>query len=135
MPPSRRAWPARSPRSSAASRYRGCRPRDEAPVTFIEEVGSSIGPIVAVFAAAGLLAAILTPFVRRVVLRYRIVDRPNARRVNTRPIPRAGGLAIAAAFLIVAGGFVLLNAEADWVPTPLNLSPTDFLALFLGGAA
>jgi UDP-GlcNAc:undecaprenyl-phosphate GlcNAc-1-phosphate transferase len=104
-------------------------------VTFIEGVGTSIGPIVAVFVAAGLLATILTPFVRRVVLRYRIVDRPNARRVNTRPIPRAGGLAIAAAFLIVAGGFVLLNERTDWVPTPLTLTQGDFLALFLGGAA
>ena len=88
-----------------------------------------------VFALAALLAAILTPLVRRVVLRYRIVDRPNARRVNTRPIPRAGGLAIAAAFLTVAVGFVLLNGSAGWVPTPLNLEPGDFLALFLGGAA
>ncbi len=104
-------------------------------MTFIEEVGASIGPIVAVFAAAALLAAILTPLVRRVVLRYRIVDRPNARRVNKRPIPRAGGLAIAAAFLIVAGAFVLLNERARWVPTPLTLQPGDFLALFLGGAA
>ena len=104
-------------------------------MTFIEEVGSSIGPILAVFAAAALLAAILTPLIRRVVLRYRIVDRPNSRRVNTRPIPRAGGLAIAAAFLIVAGGFVLLNERAGWVPTPLNLGSSDLLALFLGGAA
>ena len=104
-------------------------------MTFIEEVGSSIGPILAVFVARRAPRAILTPLVRRVVLRYRIVDRPNARRVNTRPIPRAGGLAIAAAFLIVAGGFVLLNEGADWVPTPLNLAPGDFLALFLGGAA
>ena len=91
----------------------GLPPRDDAPptmlrvtpaLTFIEEVGASVGPIVAVFVLAALLAAVLTPLVRRVVLRYRIVDRPNARRVNTRPIPRAGGLAIAAAFLLVAGG-------------------------------
>ena len=104
-------------------------------MTFIEEVGASVGPIVAVFVAAALLAAILTPLVRRILLRYRIVDRPNARRVNTRPIPRAGGLAIAAAFLVVAGGFVLLNERAGWVPIPLTLEPGDFLALFLGGAA
>ena len=104
-------------------------------MTFIEEVGSSVGPILVVFALAGLLAAILTPMIRRIVLRYRIVDRPNARRVNKRPIPRAGGLAIAAAFLAVAGGFVLLNERAGWVPTPLTLEPADFLALFLGGAA
>jgi UDP-GlcNAc:undecaprenyl-phosphate GlcNAc-1-phosphate transferase len=102
---------------------------------FIEEVGDSVGPILAVFVLAALLALTLTPIVRRVVLRYRIVDRPNARRVNTQPIPRAGGLAIAAAFLIVAGGFVLLNERGGWVPTPLTLAPGDFLALFLGGAA
>ena len=102
---------------------------------FIEEVGNSVGPIVAVFVAAALLAFILTPLVRRVVLRYRIVDRPNARRVNTRPIPRAGGLAIAAAFLIVAATFLVLNGSAGWVPTPLTLHSGDFLALFLGGAA
>ena len=104
-------------------------------VKFIEEVGDSVGPILAVFVLAALLALILTPVVRRVVLRYRIVDRPNARRVNTRPIPRAGGFAIAAAFLIVAGGFVLLNERGGWVPVPLTLEPGDFLALFLGGAA
>ena len=104
-------------------------------VKFIEEVGDSVGPILAVFVLAALLALILTPVVRRVVLRYRIVDRPNARRVNKRPIPRAGGFAIAAAFLIVAGGFVLLNERGGWVPVPLTLEPGDFLALFLGGAA
>ncbi len=104
-------------------------------MTFIEEVGASVGPILAVFVLAGLVTAILTPVIRRIVLRYRIVDRPNARRVNTRPIPRAGGLAIAAAFLLVAGGFVLLNERFGWVPTPLTLDPSNFLALFLGGAA
>jgi UDP-GlcNAc:undecaprenyl-phosphate GlcNAc-1-phosphate transferase len=108
---------------------------DDARMMFIEEVGSSVGPILAVFVLAGLLAAVLTPMIRRIVLRYRIVDRPNARRVNTRPIPRAGGLAIAASFLLVAGGFVLVNERAGWVPTPLNLEPANFLALFLGGAA
>jgi len=104
-------------------------------VKFIEEVGNSVGPILVVFALAAVLATLLTPVVRRVVLRYRIVDRPNSRRVNTRPIPRAGGLAIGAAFLIVAGGFVYLNGKAGWVPTPLTLETGDFLALFVGGAA
>ena len=70
------------------------------------------------------------------MLRYRIVDRPNARRVNTRPIPRAGGLAIAASFLLVAGGFV---APQRALPTGCRRrspsEPADFLALFLGGAA
>ncbi len=104
-------------------------------MTFIEGVETSVGPIVTVFVLCALLALTLTPLIRRIVIRHRIVDRPNPRRVNTRPIPRAGGLAIAASFLIVAAPFVLLNERGGWVPTPLNLQPQDFIALFAGGVA
>lgn len=103
-------------------------------MTFIEGVEGSVGPIVAVFLAACLLALAITPLVRRVVTRYEIVDRPEARRVNVAPVPRAGGLAIAAAFLIVAAAFVLLNESARWVPEPLTIESGDLVALFLGGA-
>jgi UDP-GlcNAc:undecaprenyl-phosphate GlcNAc-1-phosphate transferase len=104
-------------------------------VTFIEGVEDSIGPAIALFLLAAMLAVVLTPLVRRVVLRYRIVDRPNARRVNTSPVARAGGLAIAAAFLIVAAGFVLLNGSMAWLPVPPSLEVGELLALFVGGAA
>jgi UDP-GlcNAc:undecaprenyl-phosphate GlcNAc-1-phosphate transferase len=103
-------------------------------VTLIEGVGSSIGPIMAVFLAAGLLSLGLTPMIRRFVIRHDIVDRPDERRVNTAPVPRAGGLAVAAAFLTVAAGFVLLNEAAGWVPEPLTIQSSDLVALFLGGA-
>jgi UDP-GlcNAc:undecaprenyl-phosphate GlcNAc-1-phosphate transferase len=103
-------------------------------VTFIEGVGTSVGPIIAVFLAAGLLAFVITPIVRRVVMRFDIVDRPEARRVNTAPVPRAGGLAMAAAFLTVGAGFVLLNTSYHWVPEPLTIESGDLIALFLGGA-
>ena len=66
-------------------------------MTFIPTVGNAIGPIVVVFVLAGLLALVLTPVVRRIVIRYEIVDRPEARRVNTMPVPRGGGLAVCAA--------------------------------------
>jgi UDP-GlcNAc:undecaprenyl-phosphate GlcNAc-1-phosphate transferase len=105
------------------------------PVTFIEGVGDSIGPVIVVFVVAALAALLLTPVVRRTVRRYGIVDRPNERRVNTRPIPRAGGLAIAAAFLGVAIPFVLLNQMNRWVPVPLNISASELVALFAGGLA
>lgn len=103
-------------------------------MTFIEGVGDSLGPIVVVFVLAAAIALLLTPLVRRTVRRYGIVDRPDARRVNTRPIPRAGGAAIAVGFLAVAVPFTLLNASAHWVPMPLNITAGDLIALFAGGA-
>ena len=104
-------------------------------MTFIEGAGTSVGPIVLAFLLAAALALAITPLVRRTMRRLGVVDRPNARRVNTRPVTRGGGIAIAAAFLLVATPFVLLNESRDWVPTPLNINSADLAALFLGGLA
>ena len=104
-------------------------------MTLISGVGEVIGPIVVVFLAAALLTYALTPQVRRIALRYRIVDRPNSRRVNRRPIPRSGGLAVAATFLGVAGVFLLLNDATHLVAVPFAMRPLDVAALFIGGAA
>src|SRR6478609_6716941 len=103
-------------------------------MTFIPEIGDYLGPILFTFLAAAILALALTPLVRRVVLRYEIVDRPEARRVNTIPVPRGGGLAVCAAFLLVAGTFLLLNQSRGFVPVPIGFSPTEVAALLLGGA-
>jgi UDP-GlcNAc:undecaprenyl-phosphate GlcNAc-1-phosphate transferase len=104
-------------------------------VTFIEGVSESVGPSLAVFAVAAVIALLLTPLLWRTVRRMGIVDRPGARRVNTRTVPRAGGLAVAAAFLGVAVPFVLLNRAAGWIPTPLNIDVGEMVALFGGGLA
>ena len=103
-------------------------------MTFIPTVGSAIGPIVVVFVLAAILALVLTPLVRNIVIRYEIVDRPEARRVNTIPVPRGGGLAICAAFLLVAGIFLLVNQSAHFVPVPVGFSPTEVAGLLIGGA-
>jgi UDP-GlcNAc:undecaprenyl-phosphate/decaprenyl-phosphate GlcNAc-1-phosphate transferase len=103
-------------------------------MTFIPTVGSAVGPILAVFLLAVLLAFLFTPVVRRVVMRYEIVDRPDARRVNTIPVPRGGGLAVAAAFLLVASLFLIVNHDAGIVSVPISLDPSEVAALLLGGA-
>ena len=103
-------------------------------MTFISTAGAALGPIVVVFAAAALLALVLTPVVRRVVLRYEIVDRPEARRVNLVPVPRGGGLAVSAAFLLVASVFLTVNQELRIIVVPLALVPSEVAALLLGGA-
>jgi UDP-GlcNAc:undecaprenyl-phosphate GlcNAc-1-phosphate transferase len=103
-------------------------------MTFIQNVGDSVGPIVAVFLLAVVIAFVLTPLIRSVVIRYGIVDHPEARRVNTRPIPRAGGLAVSAAFLLVASLFLVFNDRADIVSIPFSFEPSQVAALLLGGA-
>ena len=104
-------------------------------MTFIGDLGEVLPSIVIALLAAAAIAFLLTPYVRRQVVRLRMVDRPHPRRVNTRPIPRAGGLAVAAAFLVVAAGFTGLNEALDLAPVPLSLGSSQLVALFVGGAA
>ena len=92
-------------------------------VTLIPGVDGVFGPIVAVFLVAALLTFALTPQVRRIALRHRIVDRPNSRRINRRPIARSGGIAVAATFLVVAGAFLLINNATQSIAVPLRDAP------------
>ena len=103
-------------------------------MTLIAGIGTALGPIVTVFLGAALLSIVLTPLVRRLALRYRIVDRPGARRVHVTPIPRSGGLGVAAAFLGIAGGFLIVNERIGLIAVPPSLRPLDIVALLLGGA-
>jgi UDP-GlcNAc:undecaprenyl-phosphate GlcNAc-1-phosphate transferase len=50
--------------------------------------------------AAFFLGLLLTPFVRRMALEWRLVDQPDARKVHQVQIPRLGGIAIFGAFFI-----------------------------------
>jgi UDP-GlcNAc:undecaprenyl-phosphate/decaprenyl-phosphate GlcNAc-1-phosphate transferase len=95
-------------------------------------LGDAIGPLALAFVAAGLLSLVVTPLVRRVVIRFKVVDRPEARRVNTSPIPRGGGIAIATAFLLVVVLFLQFNAELLRLLVPIRQG--QLTALLLGGA-
>ena len=103
-------------------------------MTWIATLGSAIGPIVVAFLCAALLALVLTPMVRWVVLHYEIVDQPEARRINTVPVPRGGGLAVSAAFLLVAGVFLAINDQVEVMPVSTFIAPSAVAALLLGGA-
>lgn len=50
--------------------------------------------------SAFLLAASLTPLMRRLAVRLGVVDQPAARKIHTRPIPLMGGVAIYLAFIL-----------------------------------
>jgi UDP-GlcNAc:undecaprenyl-phosphate/decaprenyl-phosphate GlcNAc-1-phosphate transferase len=103
-------------------------------MSFGTGAGDALPWMVVVFVAAALLSLALTPVVRRLVMRHGLIDRPEARRVNVVPIPRAGGLAVAAAFLLVAAVFLFLNNQQGLVAVPFQLSQGELAALLLGGA-
>lgn len=58
---------------------------------------------------AFIASIVLTPLVKRLAFRIGAVDRPNHRKVHARIMPRLGGLAIFASFVI--GYFILRPAE------------------------
>ena len=101
---------------------------------FIAEAGATVPAILAAFVAAALLALLLTPLVRRIAVRFDAVDRPGHRRVNTSPVPRGGGVAIAAAFIVVTLGLLALNDRLEFVAIPFTVGLGELTALLLGGA-
>lgn len=59
------------------------------------------------FGLALIISLALTPWVRRLAVRLGAVDQPvGGRKIHERPIPRLGGLAVAAAFFIPAIIFI-----------------------------
>jgi UDP-GlcNAc:undecaprenyl-phosphate GlcNAc-1-phosphate transferase len=62
------------------------------------------------------------------------IDRPGHRRVNTRPVPRGGGVAVAAAFIVVTTAVLAINATQPFVAVPFSVQIGDLLGLLLGGA-
>ena len=52
-----------------------------------------------IFASALVIAIGGTPLVRRLALRFGVIDQPNARKIHVNPIPLLGGLAIYGAFI------------------------------------
>jgi UDP-GlcNAc:undecaprenyl-phosphate GlcNAc-1-phosphate transferase len=62
-------------------------------------------------AIALLVVALLTPAVGGMARLLGVVDRPDGRRLNRRPVPRLGGLAIFLGILVPALAFLDLTAE------------------------
>ncbi len=56
--------------------------------------------IISVFMLSLAVSLVLTPQIRNIALRYKIVDLPSDRKVHSSPIPRIGGVAIYMAFFL-----------------------------------
>src|ERR1700677_720546 len=88
---------------------------------------------------AFLFSVLLTPIIRDLGLRLRVLDRPDgSRKIHMEPIPRLGGVAVALAYTL-ALGFILIapysNLKLD-IPRSLSgafaLAPAALL-IFLTG--
>jgi UDP-GlcNAc:undecaprenyl-phosphate/decaprenyl-phosphate GlcNAc-1-phosphate transferase len=99
----------------------------------IATFGDILPILVAAFIASALLSLVATPMVVRVAERLGAVDQPNPRRVNASPVPRGGGVAVAFAFLLVAGVVVILNEQMDLVKDRVGIDSAEFVGVMLGG--
>src|SRR5580698_8370044 len=72
-----------------------------------------------VFFAGLLVSYLLTPVVRTLAFRFRVVDLPNARRPHQRPTARGGGVAVFIAVQLAC----LLAFELPW---PQHTGGLDF---------
>jgi UDP-GlcNAc:undecaprenyl-phosphate/decaprenyl-phosphate GlcNAc-1-phosphate transferase len=102
-------------------------------VSFPAAAGAAVPMIVVAFIAAALVALLTTPAVGAFVRRRGIVDQPNARRVNRRPLPRGGGVAVVFAFVVVGGGLALFSDSIPGMPARGGIQTPQLLGLF-GGA-
>jgi UDP-GlcNAc:undecaprenyl-phosphate GlcNAc-1-phosphate transferase len=64
-----------------------------------------------ILASAMVLSATLTPVVRTFALRLGIIDQPHPRKIHLTPVPRLGGLAMYAAFVVTVCVFAALLSK------------------------
>jgi UDP-GlcNAc:undecaprenyl-phosphate GlcNAc-1-phosphate transferase len=87
------------------------------------------------FLLAAAISLAATPIVRHYARRFGMVDKPEARRVNTKAIARGGGVAILLGFVIVSVALLVANSVIGlhFVDRPQIIKRPQSLAL-LGGA-
>jgi UDP-GlcNAc:undecaprenyl-phosphate GlcNAc-1-phosphate transferase len=104
-------------------------------VNLSPDVMEAIPALVVGFLLAFIVSLGLTPLVRKVARRRGMVDRPEARRVNTRTVARGGGVAIAVGFISVSLLMLAVNfgLGLKFVDQPKGVGPAQLAAL-LGGA-
>lgn len=81
------------------------------------------------FISSFILSIFLTPFIRRLALKNKIVDYPAPRKIHSRPIPLLGGVAIFLSF------FIVLTFFAFFTPYILekSISLKQLLGVFIAG--
>ncbi len=79
--------------------------------------------------AAFVFALVLTPAIRAVAIRINLVDKPNARKVHTNPVPLVGGIAV---FLSALLALLLAMTQSDFLIEHKTLLLGSFVLLVMG---
>ena len=90
------------------------------------------GDIAIAFLLAFITAFVITPFTIRLAKKVGAVDIPNDRRVNKKPMPRLGGLAVIAGFLVSMMYLVIsmsIEGKINFLEDRLNIK---LLGILLG---
>lgn len=87
--------------------------------------------------ASFTLSFLLTPLVRNLARHFGLVDLPGKRKIHNAPVPRVGGIAIAAAYTASLAVLLLLpfqgsNLVRTGLPFAARLLPAVFAAFFTG---
>lgn len=88
------------------------------------------GDIAIAFLLAFITAFVITPYTIRLAKKVGAVDMPEDRRVNKKPMPRLGGLAVIAGFMVSAIYLVIsmaLEKKIDFAEDNLTLKIIGFL--------
>ena len=89
------------------------------------------GDIAIAFLLAFITAFVITPYTIRLAKKVGAVDMPEDRRVNKKPMPRLGGLAVIAGFMVSAIYLVIsmsLEKKIDFTEDNLTLKIIGFLS-------
>ncbi len=81
---------------------------DWAPAAITVMSFESVIKYLVIFAVGLVTALVTTPLAIRLAVTLGMVDKPDARRVHTRPTPRGGGLAVVVAFHVACAATFLL---------------------------
>jgi UDP-GlcNAc:undecaprenyl-phosphate/decaprenyl-phosphate GlcNAc-1-phosphate transferase len=104
-------------------------------VSLVHDLGPALPYAVWAFLFAAGISFVVTPLVRFAAVRLEMVDEPEERRVNVRPVARGGGIAIVVAFVPVCLAVLVLNSRQNVLPTPSTLDGPQLIALLAGGVA
>lgn len=100
-------------------------------MTFSQAGLDALPALLGAFVVAVLVSVVLVPGAIAVARPLGLVDHPDAqRRVHTRPVPRSGGLAVTASFVVVSLGAVLVGGMSG---APAPILGRNLLTLLAGG--